>query len=62
VQACFSLNDVRTKNREIKALTEAMKELSLKSSTIVTMNIETEIKTDAGLIQAIPAWKFLIGL
>ena len=60
VQVCFTLSDVHTKHREIKALTEAMQELSLKSSTIVTMDIETEIRIDTGLIHVIPAWKFLI--
>jgi uncharacterized protein len=60
LQVCYSLEDIHTKHREVKALTEAMRELSLKSATIVTMNMESELQTEKGHIKILPAWKFLI--
>ena len=62
IQACESLADPQTRKREIAALSEAMAELGLKTGTIVTRNEDERIKTDAGTINVIPAWRFLLDL
>jgi predicted AAA+ superfamily ATPase len=62
VQACESLVEPQTRKREIAALSEAMAELGLKKGTIVTRNDGERIKTDAGTIDIIPAWRFLLDL
>jgi len=62
IQACESLADTQTRKREIVALSEAMAELKIKTGTIVTRSGEEQIKTDAGTINVIPAWRFLLNL
>lgn len=60
IQVSESLDDPITKKREVKALTTAMKEQNLTTGTIVTRNDTRSIETEAGVIQVVPAWKFLI--
>jgi uncharacterized protein len=62
IQACESLADTQTRKREISALSEAMSELKMKTGTIVTRSGDEQIKTDAGTINVIPAWRFLLDL
>ena len=62
VQACESMADPQTMKREISALSEAMVEQDLKSGTIVTRNEDDDIEVDAGIIDVIPAWRFLLNL
>ena len=62
IQACESLAEPQTRKREIAALNEAMAELGLKTGTVVTRNDAERIKTDAGIINVTPAWRFLLDL
>ena len=59
-QVSTSLSDQSTKNREIEALQQAMQELNIKSSTIVTLDDEEEIKFGQKRIDCTPLWKFLL--
>ncbi len=61
VQACESLAHPKTRKREVASLTEAMTELKLATSMIVTRGEEETIKVDAGTIEVVPAWRFLLG-
>jgi predicted AAA+ superfamily ATPase len=61
-QACTSLKDDKTRQREISALEKAMGELRLNRGTIITLYEKETIKTSAGTINAAPAWEwFLFG-
>jgi len=60
IQVCESLIHPETRQREIKALEEAMTELGLTSSTIVTKNESGEIPVNTGNIFLKPAWRFLL--
>jgi uncharacterized protein len=60
IQACETLAEPKTRKREISALSEAMAELRLKTGTIVTRNDDEQIETDAGTVDVIPAWRFLL--
>ena len=60
VQVSETLVDPKTKQREIAALKEAMAELQIKTSTIVTRGESEQVPCDVGTINVIPAWKFLI--
>jgi uncharacterized protein len=60
VQVCESLADSRTRKREIVALSEAMAELKLEAGTLVTRNEGESIDVDGGVIQVVPAWRFLL--
>ncbi len=62
IQACESLADAQTRKRELTALSEAMAELKIKTGTIVTRSGDEQIRTDAGTINVIPAWRFLLDL
>jgi uncharacterized protein len=62
IQVCESLADTQTRKREIVALSEAMTELKIKTGSIVTRSGDEQIKTDAGIINVIPAWRFLLNL
>lgn len=60
VQVCESLADPATRKRETSALEVAMAEAGLKAGTIVTRNDTDRIVTDAGTIEVVPAWRFLL--
>jgi len=60
VQVCESLNEPQTRKRETSALSEAMAELGLKTGTIVTRNETERIHMEAGTIEVVPAWAFLL--
>ncbi|MEX1190383.1 MAG: ATP-binding protein [Brumimicrobium sp.] len=60
IQVSYSMQNPETKNREVNALVSGMKELNITQSLIITMDETDEINMDAGNIQIIPAWKWLI--
>ena len=62
VQVCESMAEPQTRNREVTALGEAMAELGLNAGTIVTRNEEEEIHVDAGRIEVVPVWRFLLNI
>jgi predicted AAA+ superfamily ATPase len=59
-QVSVSLKDTTTYEREVRALTQAMKELGLKNGIIITMEEEQELSTPEGIIFVMPIWKFLL--
>ena len=60
IQVCESIAHPATRNREIGALQSAMKELSMKKGFIITRNETEEISIAHGIIEVMPAWKFLL--
>ena len=60
LQACASLAEPATRAREVRALTEAMTETGLSTAEIVTLHEEETIRTDAGEISVVPAWRWLL--
>ncbi len=65
IQVCYSLDDIKTKEREIRALLKAGKELKCKNLLIITENRDTEESLEwfgiKGRIKFIPLWKWLLG-
>ena len=59
-QVCESLADPRTRKREVRALGRTMAELGLQRGTIVTRDEEETIPVDAGNIDVVPTWRFLL--
>ena len=57
---CESLAEPRSRKREVKALERAMAELGLRAGTIVTRYQEETIPVEAGIIDVVPAWRFLL--
>ncbi|MEZ4599880.1 MAG: ATP-binding protein [Syntrophotaleaceae bacterium] len=62
VQVCQSMADPQTRKRETAALAEAMTELKLTQGIIVTRNEEEQIQVEAGKIDVVPAWRFLLNM
>lgn len=62
VQVCESLAAPMTRKRETEALIEAMGELNHRKGYIVTRNEESRLQTEAGTIEVVPAWRFLLDL
>lgn len=60
IQVCADLTNLETLDREIRALKEAMEELKLSKSTIVSLQDENTVETRSGTIDIIPAWKWLL--
>ena len=66
VQVCESLADPKTRQREATALRDAMAELNLRSSVVVTRdgpggaNGEQRLDVDTGTIEVIAGWRFLL--
>lgn len=56
----YEMESRDTRDREIRGLVEAMKRFSLKESTIVTSEQKESVKTDAGEINVIPLWQWLL--
>ena len=62
IQVCETLAEPQARQREVAALIESMTDLKVKSATIVTRAQSERIKTDAGTIEVVPIWKFLLDL
>jgi len=60
VQVCSSLNETSTRKREIPSLFQAMDELNLKESIIISLEEDDFIEKEGKKISVIPAWKYLI--
>ena len=59
-QVSLDITDPETRNRELRSLMTAMKETGLAHSTLLTLNKEETIKTDAGMIKVQPVWHWAI--
>ena len=64
IQVCFNVKDLDTRNREIRALIKAGKELKCNNLLIITEDIESKEKVewfgDKATIKYIPLWKWLL--
>jgi uncharacterized protein len=61
VQVCEQMEHPETSKRELRALRQGMKELSLMKGFVVTREESTEIEQDDGsVIYIVPAWKFCL--
>lgn len=60
VQVSAEMTNPATRQRELRALTEAMKECSARHATVITLNEEEGLKTDAGTIDIVPAWLWIL--
>ena len=64
IQVCFSIDNLETKNREIRALIKASKELKCNNLLMLTEDTETEEKSewfgDKATIKYVPLWKWLL--
>ncbi len=59
LQVCFDTSHEDTMKREQRALVEAMQELNLNESIIITLNEEKTLEINGYKIYLIPAWRYL---
>jgi predicted AAA+ superfamily ATPase len=60
VQVCAQPNEEPARERELRALQEAMAETGTKTGTVVSMLHEETVQTEAGTIEIVPAWRWLL--
>ena len=60
VQVCFSMDDPKTRKRELSAMQEAMARFRREEGLIVTFDDEADIQVPEGVIRVRPAWKWLL--
>ena len=60
IQVCYDINGFNTKEREIKALIKASKELNCSNIMVITWDYETEERVKNKKIKFIPLWKWLL--
>ncbi len=60
VQACESIADPSTRERELRALRAAMSERGIHAGTVVTLDEEARVDADEGPIAVVPAWRWLL--
>lgn len=62
VQVCADLSDAQTRAGELRGLTEAMSELGVAQATIVTLHERESVSVAAGVVDVVPAWRWLLGI
>ncbi|MDW7710820.1 MAG: ATP-binding protein [Deferrisomatales bacterium] len=60
IQVCMSLQQADTREREVRALTEAMAEAGIRQATVVTLADRENVQTQAGVIRVVPAWEWAL--
>ena len=60
IQACESLRDPATRERELRALAAGMKERGIARGTVVTLDDDERIDTSAGPVEVVPAWRWFL--
>ena len=58
VQACAVINNSQTREREFRALGEAMDELDMSSATVVSLEDEGRYESGKKTIRIVPAWRW----
>ncbi len=60
IQVCYALDDINTKERELKALVKAGSEMKCKELLVITWDFEGEEEFMGAKIRFIPLWKWLM--
>ncbi|HJH27223.1 MAG TPA: hypothetical protein C5S37_10785 [Methanophagales archaeon] len=62
IQVCYDIDDLGTRERELKSLIKASKELKFKSEDllVITWDYEAEEEFKRGIIKFVPLWKWLL--
>lgn len=60
VQVSADTSDPKTRQRELRALEEAMTETEIDRATLVTLRDEGSVELAAGTVRIVPAWKWFL--
>ena len=61
IQVCYDIEDIKTKERELKSLVKASKELECKNLLVITWDYEAKEDFKGSNIEFVPLWKWLLG-
>lgn len=59
IQVTLEMSHAKTRERELESLQDAMRTLGIERGTIITLRDEEVLRTTAGTIDVVPAWKWL---
>ena len=62
IQVCYDISEDRTKDREIKSLLKASKELRCSQLVVITWDYESETKIEGKTVSFTPLWKWLLSV
>ncbi len=60
IQVCADLEDLLTRQRELRALEEGMTETSCERATLVTLREEGSVTVAGNPVRIVPAWRWLL--
>ncbi|NOQ21173.1 MAG: AAA family ATPase [Candidatus Aegiribacteria sp.] len=60
IQVCADISGQEVLNRELRALSEAMVELGLTESLIITNRFRESIPVEGGIVSFVPAWNWML--
>jgi len=60
IQVCWNMHDEKAKNRELRSLQKAMKELNVSMATIITEDTEGNENLNDNIVKVMPLWKWLL--
>lgn len=60
IQVATSIADLKTKERELSGLVEAMVRFGLKNGFLITASEDAKIESEGKTIRIVPLWKFLL--
>ena len=61
IQVCYDIEDIKTKERELKSLVKSSKELECKNLLVITWDYEAKEDFKGSNIEFVPLWKWLLG-
>jgi len=61
IQVCYDIDNFNTKERELKAILKASKELECDNLLVITWDHEGEEDLKGKKIEFVPLWKWLLG-
>lgn len=60
IQVCWDMRDEKTRNRELRSLKKAMRELKCEKALIITEDAEEDEKLNGFSVKTMPLWKWLL--
>jgi predicted AAA+ superfamily ATPase len=62
IQACYDVDNIETREREVKSLIKCMKEVKLKTAEIITFDHSGREVIESKTINYVPIWRFLLDI
>jgi predicted AAA+ superfamily ATPase len=60
IQVCYNIEEFNTREREMRSLLKASREIACKKLLVITWDYEDEIEVENRRIEFIPLWRWLL--